>query len=93
MTAWTEAWDAPDTPDPLGMPLQFLATAEAHARIHRYSHLERSRARELAGMPVGQVVARMNSVRSSHELIYEMIDEFVDTVERLQGSLQRAEEE
>ncbi len=92
-TAWTEAWDAPDTPDPLGMPLQFLATAEAHARIHRYSHLERSRARELAGMPVGQVVARMNSVRSSHELIYEMIDEFVDTVERLQGSLQRAEEE
>jgi NAD(P)H-dependent flavin oxidoreductase YrpB (nitropropane dioxygenase family) len=92
-TAWTEAWDSPDTPAPLPMPLQFLSTAEAHARIHRYSHVERSRARELAGMPVGQVVARMNEVRSSHEVIYEMIDEFVDTVSRLRKTLERAGEE
>ena len=91
-TAWTEAWDAPDTPDPLPMPLQFLATAEAQARIHRYSRVKHSRARELAGMPVGQVVARMNAVRSSHEVIYEMVDEFVDSVARLRESLARAEE-
>jgi NAD(P)H-dependent flavin oxidoreductase YrpB (nitropropane dioxygenase family) len=90
-TAWTEAWDSSDTPAPLPMPLQFMATADATERIHRYSRLERSRARDLLGMPVGQIVGRMNAVRSSHELIYEMIDEFVDAVNRLQESLEKAE--
>ena len=34
-TAWTEEWDRPDTPDPLGMPLQPILTNEAQARINR----------------------------------------------------------
>jgi NAD(P)H-dependent flavin oxidoreductase YrpB (nitropropane dioxygenase family) len=90
-TAWTEAWDSSDTPAPLPMPLQFMATADATERIHRYARLERSRARDLLGMPVGQIVGRMNAVRSSHQVIYEMIEEFVDAVNRLQESLEKAE--
>ena len=55
---WTEAWEKPDAPKPLGMPLQFMVTAEATSRIHRYAHVETSRAKELAGSPVGQIVGR-----------------------------------
>ena len=29
---WTEAWEGPDSPGPLGMPLQFMVTAEAVAQ-------------------------------------------------------------
>jgi NAD(P)H-dependent flavin oxidoreductase YrpB (nitropropane dioxygenase family) len=91
-TPWTEAWDSPEAPDPLPMPLQFLLTADATARISRSAHLERSRARELLGIPVGQIVGRMNAVRSSHEVIYEMVEEFVDAVSRLREILARGEQ-
>ena len=32
-TAWTDAWDDPANPQPLGMPLQYMLTAEAQDRI------------------------------------------------------------
>ena len=34
---WTEAWDKPENPKPLGMPLQFMVTAEAVSRGHHYA--------------------------------------------------------
>ena len=34
---WTEAWEKPENPKPLGMPLQFMVTADAVARTHRYA--------------------------------------------------------
>ena len=36
-STWSEAWDDPKTPMPLPMPLQFLLTAEAVARVHRHA--------------------------------------------------------
>ena len=90
-TAWTEAWDGPQSPGPLPMPLQFVLTADATARIHHFARKSGSRAAELLGFPVGQVVSRMNQVKASHEVIYELIDEFVDSVKRLEGLLERAE--
>jgi len=86
-TAWTDAWDSPESPGTLQMPLQFMVTAEATSRIHRYAHVETSRAKELAGSPVGQIVGRMKSVRPARHVIYDMVSEFVDTVQRLSGSL------
>ena len=34
-TEWTEAWDGPDNPDPLPMPLQGIVYADAAARFMR----------------------------------------------------------
>jgi len=86
-TAWTDAWDSPDSPGALSMPLQFLLTAEAQHRMHRYAHVEGSGAKELVGSPVGQIVGRMTSVRSVRDLIYDMVSECAETLERLWGSL------
>lgn len=86
-TAWTEAWDAEDSPGALPMPLQFMLTAEAMTRMNRYAHVEGSRARELVGMPVGQIVGRMNAVRSARDVIYQMVNEYVEAVTGLADEL------
>jgi NAD(P)H-dependent flavin oxidoreductase YrpB (nitropropane dioxygenase family) len=82
-TTWTEEWEAPDSPGPLPMPLQPMLTGEALARIHRVAAKEGSGAQELATYFVGQVVGSMNTVKPTRRVVMEMVEEFVDTVERL----------
>ncbi len=76
-TAWTEAWDGPESPGTLPMPLQFMATSEAYHRINKFQ------VPELVGAPVGQIVGRMNSRKPVKEVIYELVDEFVEASEKL----------
>jgi NAD(P)H-dependent flavin oxidoreductase YrpB (nitropropane dioxygenase family) len=83
-TAWTEAWDGPESPGTLMMPLQYMLTAEAQHRIRRSAERE---SRDLVGMPVGQIVGRMRSIRPAREVIYDMVSEFIETTERLDGLL------
>jgi NAD(P)H-dependent flavin oxidoreductase YrpB (nitropropane dioxygenase family) len=83
---WTEAWERGDTPDPLGMPLQFMVTGEAVARHHRYA----DKAQPVGFNPVGQIVGRMNKVRKVREVIYEMVEECIEASERLNSLLARA---
>jgi NAD(P)H-dependent flavin oxidoreductase YrpB (nitropropane dioxygenase family) len=82
-TAWTEAWEAKDCPGTLPMPLQFMLTADAQTRIHRYAHTEGSRAGELLGTPVGQIVGRMKSVRAAKDVVFGMVEEYIDVVGKL----------
>jgi NAD(P)H-dependent flavin oxidoreductase YrpB (nitropropane dioxygenase family) len=84
-TAWTDAWEAPDAPAPLGMPLQSVLVADAQRRIQRVSHKAGTGARELATYFVGQVVGQMNEPKSTRRVVAEMIDEFVATMERLEA--------
>jgi NAD(P)H-dependent flavin oxidoreductase YrpB (nitropropane dioxygenase family) len=76
---WTQAWEQADAPKPLGMPLQFMVTADAVSRVHRYA----AKAQAVAFNPVGQIVGRMNEVRPAREVIYTMVEEYLDAVERL----------
>jgi NAD(P)H-dependent flavin oxidoreductase YrpB (nitropropane dioxygenase family) len=78
-TAWTEAWEAPDSPGTLPMPLQFMLVADANYRIGRSGN------KELAGMPVGQIVGRMNSVKPVRQVVFELAEGFAAAVERLDG--------
>jgi NAD(P)H-dependent flavin oxidoreductase YrpB (nitropropane dioxygenase family) len=77
---WTEAWEAPDAPKPLGMPLQFMVTADAVARGHRYA----AKAKDVLFNPVGQIVGQMNDVRPVKDVIYRLVEEYLAAVERLQ---------
>jgi NAD(P)H-dependent flavin oxidoreductase YrpB (nitropropane dioxygenase family) len=81
-TEWTEAWEREDSPGFLPMPLQFMLIADAQRRIAR------SQAKELTTMPVGQIVSRMNSVRPVKDVIFDMVEEFVDASERLGQQLE-----
>jgi NAD(P)H-dependent flavin oxidoreductase YrpB (nitropropane dioxygenase family) len=77
---WTEAWERDDTPDPLGMPLQFMVTAEAVSRTHRYA----AKAQPVCFNPVGQIVGAMNEVRPVREVIVGLVEEYLEAVERLE---------
>ncbi len=89
-TAWTEAWERDDCPGTLPMPLQYMACADAQRRIAAAARKEGAKARELVGMPVGQVVSRLHSELKCSDVIYQFIDEFIEATERLQASLDAA---
>ncbi|WP_113700245.1 nitronate monooxygenase [Nonomuraea lactucae] len=85
-SAWTEEWDAgQESPGPLGMPLQLLVAEEAMGRIVAAAERGEPGAVELANYFVGQVVGQMNQIKPAREVVYEMVTEFADAVERLGG--------
>jgi len=80
--AWTDAWADPDGPGPLGMPLQNILTSEANSRIAR------SGRKDIQFAPVGQIVGRMNEVRPVRDLMFQLVEEYIETVERLEAGVQ-----
>ncbi|MFG3506746.1 NAD(P)H-dependent flavin oxidoreductase [Streptomyces sp. NPDC047821] len=83
-TAWTDAWDDPDGPGTLPMPLQGLLVAEAVSRIQKYE------VEPLLGTPVGQIVGRMTSERSVREVFDDLTRGFERAVTRLHHIAQRS---
>ena len=81
-TEWTDAWDGPDGPGTLPMPLQGLLVAEAVSRIQKYE------VEPLLGTPVGQIVGRMTSERSVQAVFDDLtrgFEQAVDRVNRIAG--------
>ena len=76
-TEWTDAWDDPNGPGTLAMPLQGLLVAEALSRIQKYE------VEPLLGTPVGQIVGRMNTERSVQEVLDDLTRGFEHTVDRI----------
>lgn len=81
-TRWTEEWERPDGPGPLGMPLQPLLVSEAQARINRAANTPGSGAEELATYFVGQVVGQMNQTKKAGQVVLEMVQEYADVIGR-----------
>jgi NAD(P)H-dependent flavin oxidoreductase YrpB (nitropropane dioxygenase family) len=82
---WTEAWANPDNPQPLGMPLQGLVTADAIRRTHKYAAV--GECQKVAFNPVGQVVGMINHIESSRDVVFRLLSEYVDAVERVNALL------
>jgi NAD(P)H-dependent flavin oxidoreductase YrpB (nitropropane dioxygenase family) len=87
-SAWTEAWDAPDSPGTLPMPLQPLLVDGAIARIDRGAHDPKSGAAQLANYFVGQIVGSMNETKPAARVVLDMVEEFIDAVQRVESMMQ-----
>jgi NAD(P)H-dependent flavin oxidoreductase YrpB (nitropropane dioxygenase family) len=77
-TEWTEAWEREDSPGTLPMPLQFMLINDAMRRINKFN------VKELTTMPVGQIVGRMNAVRPVRDVMFDLVDEFVESSQKLE---------
>jgi NAD(P)H-dependent flavin oxidoreductase YrpB (nitropropane dioxygenase family) len=85
-SAWTDEWDRPDTPEPLGMPLQSALVARAEARIAR-SAASNEGARQLINYFVGQAVGQMNVAKPAGQVVLDMVEEYIAAASRLADSL------
>jgi NAD(P)H-dependent flavin oxidoreductase YrpB (nitropropane dioxygenase family) len=74
---WTDAWESADSPGTLPMPLQFMLVSDALRRIGR------SGTAELATFPAGQIIGAMNDVRPVKDVVFALVDEYLEAVERL----------
>jgi NAD(P)H-dependent flavin oxidoreductase YrpB (nitropropane dioxygenase family) len=71
---YTEAWVSDGAPKPLPMPWQSVLNIEARLRI------DRARALDHMTCPVGQIVGDINHESSVRQVIYDILDEFVETL-------------
>jgi len=78
-TEWTEAWSAPDAPEPLPMPLQYMVSGDCVARSHRYA----DKALSVMFNPAGQVVGQLDRVEKTAAVVQRLVEEYLDAVERL----------
>ncbi len=69
------------------MPLQPILVDDAIRRIDRAAHHAGSGAEQLANYFVGQIVGAMNESKPAARVVYEMIEEFIDSVERLESMM------
>jgi len=81
---WTDAWDQPGAPKPLGFPLQPYLINESMKRIERY------KVKELMTYPAGQIIGQLHEEQTVRQVFYDMLAELADTAERLNNVIGEA---
>ena len=82
---WTEAWENPENPDPLPMPLQGMITFDAMRRTSMYA--ASGNTQEVSFNAAGQVIGQVKQVESVKDVIYRMVNEYLDSIDRLNSLL------
>jgi NAD(P)H-dependent flavin oxidoreductase YrpB (nitropropane dioxygenase family) len=83
-TKWVEAWERPDAPEPLPMPLQGLLYGQAAARFSRVH------SKDFAGHPAGQILGSVDRVRPARDVVLSMVEEWIDTTQKLTDLMAKA---
>lgn len=76
---WTEAWEQPESPKPLGMPLQYMVSGMAVKATHKYPN----ETVDVAFNPVGQVVGQFTKVEKTATVIERWVQEYLEATARL----------
>jgi NAD(P)H-dependent flavin oxidoreductase YrpB (nitropropane dioxygenase family) len=76
---WTDAWEQPGNPEPLGMPLQYMVSGIAVAATHKYP----DQTVDVAFNPVGQVVGQLKKVEKTATVIERWVQEYLDATNTL----------
>ena len=76
---WTDAWETPGSPEPLGMPLQYMVSGIAVAATHRYP----DQTVDVAFNPVGQVVGQFEKVEKTAAVVERWVNEYLEATEHL----------
>ena len=76
---WTDAWETPGNPEPLGMPLQYMVSGMAVAATHKYP----DQTVDVAFNPVGQVVGQLTRVEKTAAVVERWVKEYLEATDRL----------
>ncbi len=84
---WTDAWESPDAPTPLPMPLQSFVSEPALRKVDKLAEGGHAGAKQLATYWVGQGVGLMNRRTSVRAVVQEFKEDFLAAYERLSTAL------
>lgn len=87
-TAWTEAWDGPDSPGALPMPLQTMLSSPAYRAFDKAAEGGNEKANALVGYIVGQGIGLVDSVQSAVSVVQQFKTDFLEAVEGLNELLE-----
>jgi NAD(P)H-dependent flavin oxidoreductase YrpB (nitropropane dioxygenase family) len=76
---WTDAWQQPGNPEPLGMPLQYMVSGMAVAATHKYP----DQTTDVAFNPIGQVVGQFTKVEKTSGVIERWVQEYLEATNTL----------
>ncbi|HEX4654287.1 MAG TPA: nitronate monooxygenase [Mycobacteriales bacterium] len=82
-SAWHEAWEGPDSPGSLPLPLMSILSTPAFSSIDRAADAGSPKARELVSYWVGQGVGLIDSVKTCAQVVQDFMEEYAGAVERL----------
>lgn len=86
-SAWTGAWDGPDSPGALPLPLQSLVSERVLRNIDALAERGDPGAQELATYWVGQGVGLMNRSMPARDVVLTMVEDYLEAAERVAASL------
>jgi len=82
-SAWHEAWEGPESPGSLPLPLMSILSTPAFSSIDRAADAGNPKARELVSYWVGQGVGLIDSVKTCAQVVQDFMEEYAESVERL----------
>lgn len=86
-TAWHDAWDDPQGPGTLPMPLMGMVSEPAFRRIEQAASAGHREAHELVSYFVGQGVGLVEQVRPARQIVAKFREEFIEAAQRLERSI------
>lgn len=87
-SAWTDAWETPESPTPLPMPFQTMLSEPALAAAQHAAERGNAKARELVTYFVGQGVGLVDSIKSSRTVVQEFMEEFAEALGDMQSMME-----
>jgi NAD(P)H-dependent flavin oxidoreductase YrpB (nitropropane dioxygenase family) len=82
-SAWTEAWELPEAPEPLPMPYQTILSEPALRAALHAAEQGNAKARELVTYWVGQCVGLTDTVKSCRAVVQEFMEDFAAAIEEM----------
>ena len=76
---WTDAWSEEGAPTPLQMPLQGMLVAKFQQAVKDWD------VQEFKGVPAGQGVGLINSIKPARQVVFDMVEEARDIFDHAVG--------
>ncbi len=86
-SAWTDAWEGPDSPGALPMPMQSLIAEPAIRHATKAAEGGNAQARELVTYFVGQGVGMVEGIASARSVVQDFMEDYAQAVETLNASV------
>lgn len=87
VSAWTDAWEGPDSPGALPMPMQSLIAEPAIHKATKSAEGGNADARPLVTYFVGQGVGLVDNIVSARSVVQDFMSDYAEALDRLNASV------